>query len=462
MNNHYAIILAAGKGTRMKSKQYKVLHHVANKAMVEHVVDNVQKAGFDEIITVVGHGAKEVEQIIGNRSDFVLQEEQLGTGHAVLQVKEHLANKEGVTLVICGDTPLITVSTLNNLVHVHETTQTKATVLTAFAEEPFGYGRIVRNKAGYVEQIVEEKDASDKERLIQEVNTGTYVFDNRTLFEALLEVGNNNEQGEYYLPDVIGIIQNRGGKISAYQMADFDEALGVNDRVALAKANQIFYRRNNQYWMREGVTIVDPDTVYIDPDVVIGKDTIIEPQVRLKGSTHIGENCHIHSFSEIRDSRIADEVTIISSCLEEASVESHCSIGPMAHLRPKAKLGQHVHIGNFVEVKNATLGDHTKAGHLSYIGDAQLGRFINISCGVIFCNYDGINKKRSTIEDYSFIGSNSNIVAPVEIADHSFIAAGSTINRSVPSQALAVARARQENKENYWNKLPISDVFPIE
>lgn len=456
MKNRHAIILAAGKGTRMKSDLYKVLHQVAGKSMVEHVVDTVTEAGFEKIITIVGFGAEMVKEQLGERSSYCLQEEQLGTGHAVMQAEELLADKEGVTLVICGDTPLLTAETLDRLVALHEEEQAKATVLTANADNPSGYGRVIRDASGYVRNIVEEKDANEAERAVQEINTGTYVFDNQLLFEALHQVGNDNAQGEYYLPDVISILQAQGERISAYQMDDLNESLGVNDRVALAKANQLFFKRNNEKHMRNGVTIIDPENVYIEANVQIGPDTIIEPNVHIKGDTTIGSHVRLGSGTVVRDSQIDDYVEVRSSEIEQSHVSKHADVGPNAHLRPNSNIGESVHIGNFVETKNATIGKETKVGHLTYIGDAELGERINVSCGVIFANYDGVNKAKSVIGDDSFIGSNVNLVAPVNVASQAFIAAGSTINKDVPSKAMGIARARQENKEDYWDKLPIS------
>ncbi|MCZ0718031.1 bifunctional UDP-N-acetylglucosamine diphosphorylase/glucosamine-1-phosphate N-acetyltransferase GlmU [Aerococcus kribbianus] len=456
MSNRNAIILAAGKGTRMKSKLYKVLHQVAGKAMVDHVLTTISQAGFDNVISIVGYGAEEVKSVLGERSDYCLQAEQLGTGHAVLQAEDKLKDKDGVTLVICGDTPLLTAETIKELVARHEEEEAKATVLTAFAQDPTAYGRVLRDEQGFVQKIVEEKDANEAEKAVQEINTGTYVFDNKALFDALHQVGNDNAQGEYYLPDVISILQNQGQRISAYQMADLDESLGVNDRVALAKASQLFFRRNNIKHMRNGVTIVDPDNTYIEADVEIGPDTIIEPNVHLKGQTVLGSNVYIASGSVIIDSQIGDGVKVRSSEIEASKIAEGADVGPNAHLRPKSEIGPHAHIGNFVETKNARIGQGTKVGHLTYIGDAELGKNINVSCGVIFANYDGANKAKTVVGDNSFIGSNVNLVAPVSVADNAFIAAGSTINKDVPSQAMAIARARQENKENYWEKLAIS------
>ncbi|AZP03846.1 bifunctional UDP-N-acetylglucosamine diphosphorylase/glucosamine-1-phosphate N-acetyltransferase GlmU [Jeotgalibaca ciconiae] len=457
MTKRYAIVLAAGQGTRMRSKLYKVLHKVCGKAMVEHVIDQVEVAGVDKVVTIVGHGAETVKETVGNRSEFVLQEEQLGTGHAVLQAESVIGKEKGTTLVICGDTPLLTGETLNKLVKHHEEQQAKATVLSAHAEDPFGYGRIIRNNDQLVEKIVEQKDSTEEEAKVNEINTGTYVFDNEALFEALSQVKNDNSQGEYYLPDVIEIIKAQGEIVSAYQMADMEEALGVNDRVALAEAAKTMKKRINEKHMRNGVTIIDPDHTYIDSEVVIGSDSIIEPGVVLRGKTIIGEECFIGSQSEICDSTIGDYVKVTSSMIEHSEMASNSNVGPYSHIRPNSKIGEAVHIGNFVEIKNATVGKDTKVGHLTYVGDADLGENINVGCGTVFVNYDGKKKHRSTIGDNTFIGCNVNVVAPVTIDKNTFLAAGSTITKDVPEGAMGIARARQENKEGYWDKLPPSN-----
>lgn len=452
--NRYVIVLAAGKGTRMKSKLYKVLHQVAGRAMVDHVVTQAEQLQPEEIITIVGHGAEQVKGLLGDRSHYALQEEQLGTGHAVLQAAPLLENKEGTTLVICGDTPLLTSTTLNGLFELHEQSGAKATILSAMMDNPTGYGRIIRDENGQVQKIVEQKDATEDEQKVKEINTGTYCFDNQLLFEALKHVGNDNAQGEYYLPDVISILQQAGENVAAYIMDNAEESLGVNDRVALARASQLMFARNAQQHMINGVTLIDPANTYIENDVQIGSDTIIEPGVMLKGHTMIGSDCFIGANTEIIDSEIADNVTIKASYLEKAKVGSYSDVGPFGRLRPNAELKEHVHIGNFVEVKNATIGNGTKAGHLAYVGDATLGENINIGCGAIFVNYDGVNKHHSTVGDNAFIGSNSNIVSPVNIEDNAFIAAGSTINQDVPENAMAIARSRQTNKEGYVEQLP--------
>lgn len=453
MSNRMAIVLAAGKGTRMKSSLYKVLHPVCGLPMVEHVIRSVKQSGVEQIVTIVGHGAEKVQEVLGDSSEYALQAEQLGTGHAVLQAKDLLASQEGTTLVICGDTPLLTGETLQQLFETHETTGAKATILTAVAEDSTGYGRIVRSANSEVAKIVEQKDASEAELEIKEINTGTYVFDNQALFVALASVKNDNAQGEYYLPDVIELFKADGDIVSAHIMDDMDEAIGVNDRVALSQAQQTMMRRINLMHMRNGVTFGNADSTYIEPDVVIGNDTVIETGVQLKGQTTIGSNCFIGMNSEIIDSQIADNVKITQSVIEHSSVGELSDIGPFAHLRPNSVLGQHVHIGNFVEVKNSNIGDETKAGHLAYIGDADLGKDINVGCGTIFVNYNGKSKARSVIGDQAFIGSNANIVAPVNVGDKAFIAAGSTIINDIPEEALAISRSEQKNVPNYWEKL---------
>lgn len=403
MDARYAIILAAGKGTRMKSKLYKVLHPVSGKPMVEHIINRVSETNPDQIITIVGHGADQVKEQLGERSEYALQAEQLGTGHAVLQAASYLEGKEGTTLVISGDTPLLTTETLNNLFEYHQGKNASATILTAQADDPTGYGRIIRDHIGIVEKIVEQKDTTPEEALVQEINTGTYCFDNRALFDALSKVGTDNAQGEYYLTDIIEILKEEGNTVAAYQTDDFDESMGVNDRIALAKANELMRQRINKMHMVNGVSFVDPATTYIDAGVVIGADTIIEAGVQLQGNTVIGNDCFIGAHSRIVDSTIEDHVVVENSVIESSLVKRHADVGPFAHLRPKAEIGEGAHIGNFVEVKNAQIGKNTKVGHLTYVGDATLGEEINVGCGVVFVNYDGKNKHHTTIGDHSFI-----------------------------------------------------------
>lgn len=454
MTERYGIILAAGKGTRMKSKLYKVLHPVCGKPMVEHIINRVEETKPKEIITIVGHGAEMVKEQLGDRSEYALQAEQLGTGHAVMQAAQFLEGKKGTTLVISGDTPLLTTATLNNLFEYHQGKNASATILTAQAPNPTGYGRIIRDHVGIVEKIVEQKDASPEEVRVKEINTGTYCFDNELLFDALSKLNTDNAQGEYYLTDIIEILKSEGKIVAAYQTEDFDESLGVNDRVALAEANRIMRNRINHQHMLNGVSFINPEATYIDAGVKIGAETVIEPGVYLKGQTVIGSECLITAGSEIVDSKIGDHVIVKSSCIEESIVHNHVDIGPFAHLRPKAEIKETAHIGNFVEVKNAKVGEGTKVGHLTYVGDATLGKEINVGCGVVFVNYDGKNKHHTNVGDNAFIGSASNLVAPITVGDGAFIAAGSTINQDVPKDAMGIARARQVNKENYAKKLP--------
>ncbi|CAM2836984.1 bifunctional UDP-N-acetylglucosamine diphosphorylase/glucosamine-1-phosphate N-acetyltransferase GlmU [Fructilactobacillus fructivorans] len=454
MSSKNTIILAAGKGTRMKSKLYKVLHRICGKSMVDHVLTQVSQLDMDNIITIVGYGAEDVENELGNRCEYVVQDQQLGTGDAVARAEGLLKDSDGETLVISGDTPLFTAATLKQLFEYHEQKKATATILTSQAPDPTGYGRIVRNNLGIVEKIVEQKDATSEEQGIHEINTGVYVFDNQALFEALHKINNDNAQGEYYLTDAIEVLKNEGRTIAAYKMANFNESMGVNDRIAQARATHIMQDRINRYHMKNGVTIVNPDATYIDSGIKIGQDTIIEPGVQLQNGTEIGSNCVIGAHSKISGSKIHDNVHVFSSVIEDAEMMPGSDIGPNSHLRPGAEIGKNVHIGNFCEVKSATIGEGTKMGHLTYVGNAKLGKHINIGCGVIFANYDGAHKHTSTVGDDSFIGSNSNLIAPVHIADHTFIAAGSTITDDMNQYDMGIARERQTNKPGYYKKLP--------
>lgn len=452
MKNRYVVVLAAGQGTRMKSKLFKVMHPVMGRPMVGHVVHAALEADASEVITITGHGAETIKDYLGDKSQFVYQEEQLGTAHAVMQAKDLLEGKEGTTLVLSGDTPLLRAETLQELMAYHEEEGAKATILTALADDPFGYGRVIRAEDDSVSKVVEEKDASSEERLVQEINTGTYCFDNQALFNALERVNNDNAQGEYYLPDVLEILKNDAEKVGAFRLENMEEALGVNDRKALAEATAIMRKRINEKHMTNGVTMIDPDSTYIDVQVEIGSDTVVEPNSYIKGQTKIGEDVLIGLGSVIVDSQLADGVTIKQSVIEESIVGKNSDVGPHSHLRKDSVLGENVHIGNYVEVKNATIGNLTRAGHHTYIGDAEVGVDVNIGCGVVFANYNGMTKNKTVVGDYSFVGSNSNLVAPVVVGKNSFIAAGSTITEEVPDSALGIARARQVNKEGFHER----------
>ncbi|EFS01494.1 bifunctional UDP-N-acetylglucosamine diphosphorylase/glucosamine-1-phosphate N-acetyltransferase GlmU [Listeria seeligeri] len=453
MSKRYAVVLAAGQGTRMKSKLYKVLHPVCGKPMVEHVVDQISTLDVDKVVTIVGHGAEKVQEHLAGKSEFVKQEEQLGTAHAVLQAKAALAEKDGVTLVVCGDTPLIEASTMEALLKYHHEKRAKATILTTVIEDPTGYGRIIRDDLGIVEKIVEHKDATEKEQRISEINTGTYCFDNKALFEALEKVSNDNVQGEYYLPDVIKILKDSDEVVAAYRMESFEESLGVNDRIALAEASKLMQRRINENHMRNGVTLVNPESTYIDINVKIGQDTVVEPGVMLRGDTVIGDDCVVTSGSEIVNSIIGERVHIRSSSIFESKVGDDVQIGPYAHLRPESDIHNHVKIGNYVETKKAVVGEGTKLPHFIYMGDAEIGKNVNVGCGSIAVNYDGKNKAKTIIGDDVFVGCNSNLVAPVKVGNRAFIAAGSTITKDVPDDALGIARAKQDNKIGYAKRL---------
>ncbi|QRF32411.1 bifunctional UDP-N-acetylglucosamine diphosphorylase/glucosamine-1-phosphate N-acetyltransferase GlmU [Bacillus safensis] len=449
MDKRFAVILAAGKGTRMKSKLYKVLHPVCGKPMVEHVADEALKLSLAKLVTIVGHGAEDVKEQLGDRSEYALQEEQLGTAHAVKQAKSFLAQEKGTTIVICGDTPLLTAETMEAMLSEHQKHQAKVTILTAHADDPTGYGRIIRDETGAVVKIVEHKDANDAERQVNEINTGTYCFSNEDLFRVIEQVSNENAQGEYYLPDVIEILKNEGQTVAAYQTPHFEETLGVNDRIALSQAEQFMKRRINHQHMKNGVTLIDPENTYISPDAVIGEDTIIYPGTVIKGNVKIGADATLGPNTEIVDSIIGDRTAIKQSVVCDSEVGVDVTIGPFAHIRPLSKIGDEVKIGNFVEIKKTVFGDRSKASHLSYIGDAEVGTDVNLGCGSITVNYDGKNKFLTKIEDGAFIGCNSNLVAPVTVGKGAYVAAGSTVTEDVPQDALSIARARQVNKEDY-------------
>ncbi|QJC86983.1 bifunctional UDP-N-acetylglucosamine diphosphorylase/glucosamine-1-phosphate N-acetyltransferase GlmU [Bacillus inaquosorum] len=449
MDKRFAVVLAAGQGTRMKSKLYKVLHPVCGKPMVEHVVDEALKLSLSKLVTIVGHGAEEVKKQLSDKSEYALQAEQLGTAHAVKQAQPFLADEKGVTIVICGDTPLLTAETMEQMLKEHTQREAKATILTAVAEDPTGYGRIIRGANGAVQKIVEHKDASEEERLVTEINTGTYCFDNEALFRAIDQVSNDNAQGEYYLPDVIEILKNEGETVAAYQTGNFQETLGVNDRVALSQAEQFMKERINKKHMQNGVTLIDPMNTYISPDAVIGSDTVIYPGTVIKGEVQIGEDTIIGPHTEIMNSSIGSRTVIKQSVVNHSKVGNDVNIGPFAHIRPDSVIGNEVKIGNFVEIKKTQFGDRSKASHLSYVGDAEVGTDVNLGCGSITVNYDGKNKYLTKIEDGAFIGCNSNLVAPVTVGEGAYVAAGSTVTEDVPGKALAIARARQVNKDDY-------------
>ncbi|MNZ75167.1 Bifunctional protein GlmU [compost metagenome] len=448
-----AIVLAAGQGKRMKSKLYKVLHPVCGKPMVGHVVDVVKEAEAERTVVIVGHGAEMVKSYLGSEAEYVLQEQQLGTGHAVRQAESLLGGEDGTTIVICGDTPLVQASTIKSMLELHASSGAAATVLTASFDNPAGYGRVIRSEDGSVQRIVEQKDCSAEEAAVKEINTGTYCFDNKKLFAALAKVTSNNAQGEYYLTDVIGIFREAGETVQGYCTSDLAEAIGVNDRVALAEAERLMRERINRTHLLNGVTFIDASSTYIEAGVKIGSDTIIYPGSVLRGSTVIGEDCVIGPQADIADSTIGNGVAIKYSVVAESSIGDASSVGPFANLRPGSKLGVGCKIGDFVELKNATLDDGSKVSHLSYVGDAVVGKEVNIGCGAITVNYDGYNKSLTEIGDHAFVGSNVNLIAPVKIGAGAYVVAGSTVAKDVPAGDMAIARERQVNKSGYADKI---------
>ncbi len=454
MSKIHAVVLAAGQGTRMKSKLYKVLHPVCGKPMVQHVVDTLAEMRVEDVVVVVGHGADAVRATLSDRVTYALQQEQLGTAHAVSQAVPFLEDKHGTTFILYGDVPLLSSETLTSLLEYHLQQQAAATVLTATLADPTGYGRIIRDDAGDVLRIVEHKDATQEERAIREINTGIYCFDNQKLLTALAQVKNDNAQGEYYVTDCVGILREAGEKVAAFVAVDPDETMGVNDRAQLSEAEAYMRKRINVRHMKNGVTIIDPASTYIEADVTIGQDTVIQPGTHLRGRTSIGADCVIGPQADLTDVQVDDGVAISYSVLVDSLVAKEATVGPFAYVRPGSEIGANVKIGDFVELKNAKIGKGTKVPHLSYVGDAEIGEGVNIGCGTITVNYDGAKKHKTIVGDGSFIGCNTNLVAPVTVGRNAYVAAGSTINQNVPDDALAIARERQVNKLGYANKLP--------
>jgi len=451
-----SIILAAGEGTRMKSNIPKVLHKICGKPLVDHVLCACKNANIDKNIIIVGHGKDQVmEKIADTNTIFKAQPTYegapYGTGFAVLQALGEIEDDSRV-VILCGDTPLVSDKTINKLMDYHIGGLYDGTVLTAVLEDATGYGRIIRDKEGKLNTIVEQKDASVEEKNIKEVNSGMYCFNGKALKSGLSKITNNNSQNEYYLTDVISILKDDGYNVGACIMDEAQEIIGVNNRVQLSLCEEKMRRRINENHMLQGVTLINPKDTYIEDGVEIGKDTIIYPGTILEGNTKIGDSCIIRSNTRICNSIIHDNVEIESSLIEDSIVGENCHIGPYAHLRPHSHLHKNVKIGNFVEVKNANISDNSKAGHLAYVGDADIGKDVNIGCGVIFVNYNGREKFRSTVGDHAFIGSNSNMVAPVEVGDWGYIAAGSTITENVGEGDLSIARARQVNKPDWVDK----------
>lgn len=451
MSGLVTVILAAGYGKRMKSKLPKVLHQVSGIPMVQHVVDLAKQIGSDQIVCVVGHGKELVEQtLMGQDLSFVVQEQQLGTGHAVKCAEDLMSS--GDVLVLFGDAPLLSEETLKKFIEIHKNQGFKASLISTLFEDPTGYGRIVRDESGAFSRIVEHKDADAQILSIKEINSGIGLFDAQMLKEALNNLKNNNVQGEYYLTDAFEAIKQNGGKVGAYITHDSMEVMGVNDRLALADADHYHQTHIKRKLMLEGVTLVSPESIYIEKNVIIGCDTIVLPGSIIRGNTVIGESCVIGPNADIKDSVINNQVKVKHSTVIESSIDDCSVVGPYAYMRPKSIVGKDVKIGDFVEVKNSTIGDGTKISHLTYVGDGKVGKNVNLGCGVVFVNYNGATKGLTEVDDNAFIGCNTNLIAPVKVGKDAYVAAGSTITEDVPQGALAIARERQVNKTEWSNK----------
>jgi bifunctional UDP-N-acetylglucosamine pyrophosphorylase/glucosamine-1-phosphate N-acetyltransferase len=454
MPDTHVVILAAGKGTRMKSADPKVLHKAGGLQLIEHVLRAADTLKPATTVVVVGHMAARVEEAVRIRLGlrFALQQPQLGTGHALLQAEPHLAGKSGTVVLLSGDVPLLRPATLQTLIASHEARGAAATVLTARVQGAHEYGRIVRQD-GRIAAIVEHKDATAEQRRIDEINSGIYAFALAPLFAALKSIGAANAQGEYYLPDLVGIYRGQGLTVETVLLEDPREILGVNSRRELADVTAILKATRNDELMAAGVSIVDPASAWIGPDVTIGADTVIHPNVYLEGRTQIGANCEIHAGVRIVDSTIGDGVIVNNYCvISESRVAAGARVGPFAHIRPQSDIGEGAHVGNFTELKKTTLGKGSKANHLSYLGDAIVGEKVNVGAGTITCNYDGTHKHHSIIEHGAFIGCDSQLVAPVRVGKGAYVAAGSSIVEDVPAGALGIARGKQVNKDGWVEK----------
>jgi bifunctional UDP-N-acetylglucosamine pyrophosphorylase / glucosamine-1-phosphate N-acetyltransferase len=448
----HVVVLAAGKGTRMKSARPKVLHPLAGRPIIEHVLRTVAELQPASTVIVIGHGGEDVRAGLGARSslEFVVQSPQLGTGHALLQTESILAGKTGTALLLYADVPLLEATTLRRLTEHHHGARAAATVLTAELADPYGYGRIVRDAEGRISRIVEERDASGDERAIREINSGIYALDLAPLFPALHNLATDNAQGEYYLTDLVAIYRQQGRRVEALCLDSAAELRGVNSRVDLADLAQVVRARKNRQLMLDGVTLEDPAATYVDADVTVGADTTIAPGVILEGATSVGRRCRVGAGARLTNATIDDDVTILDRCvIVDSRVAAGAQIGPFAHVRPGSDIAEDARIGNFVELKKTRLGRGSKANHLAYLGDATIGEQVNIGAGTITCNYDGVNKNQTVIEDGAFIGSDSQLVAPVTVGRGAYVAAGSSITQDVPADALGIARARQENKPGW-------------
>jgi bifunctional UDP-N-acetylglucosamine pyrophosphorylase/glucosamine-1-phosphate N-acetyltransferase len=435
----------------MKSARPKVLHSVGGRTLIDWVLAAARSLSPSSLTIVAGHGLDDLKMACAADTsiEVVVQEPQLGTAHAVQQAENALRGETGTLVLLYGDVPFLTADTLRTLVDTHEARGAAATVLTTLVERPYGYGRIVRTDEG-IQRIVEERDASPFERAIREINTGVYAFDLPPLFDALREIASQNDQGEYYLTDLVAIYRDRQLPVETVTVEDPGEVRGINSRSELAEAGAVMRRQKNDALMAGGVTLVDPATTYIDVDVEVGQDTVIHPNVYLEGTTKIGARCTIHSGVRLINSTLGDDVTVNNYCVvTDSSIADGARIGPFAHMRPGNDVRARAQVGNFVELKKTVLGEGSKANHLAYLGDATIGAKVNVGAGTITCNYDGVSKHQTVIEDGVFVGSDSQLVAPVRVGQGAYIAAGSSIVEDVPAGALAIARGRQTNKEGW-------------
>jgi len=444
-----AIVMAAGQGTRMRSDLPKMLHSLGGLPMAAHVLELCRRLGVKRTLVVVGHQADRVrEALAGYPVEFVLQAEQRGTAHAVLQAEEALQGFDGEVLVLSGDVPLLSGETLRQLLATHAASGAVATLITTRLANPAGYGRVLRQRGGAFRGVVEEVEATAAQRRVREINAGIYCFSAPRLFTALHKVRPSSVKGELYLPEVLPILTKSRGRIATVLAEDSREVLGINTRAELAEAYGVVRRRVAERLMESGVTCLDPATTYVSLLATVGRDTVLYPQVQIEGATHIGEGCTVHAGSRIRDSQLGNRVTVLDGCvILEAEIADECAIGPYAHLRPGNRVRRKAKVGNFVELKKAVIGEGSKVPHLTYVGDAAVGERVNIGAGTITCNYDGFAKHQTVIEDEAFIGSNSCLVAPVRIGRGAYVAAGSTITQEVAPDALAFGRAQQVNKE---------------
>src|SRR5688572_21930592 len=447
----HVVILAAGQGTRMKSALPKVVHQIGGRSLIAHVLRAADSLAPATVTVVVGHGADTLKKQLEGRPDIrtVVQEPQLGTAHALRQAEDALRGLKGTVVLLSGDVPLLRSSTLQELVKTHRRANAAATVVTATVERPYGYGRIVRS-GGRIVRIVEERDASPAERQIREINSGIYAFDLPPLFDALRSIASQNAQGEFYLTDLVGIYRRRKLPVETLAVGNPDEIRGINSRTELAEVSRIVRQNKNEELMAAGVTLIDPATTYIDADVEVGPDTVIHPGVVLEGQTRIGPACEIQAHVRIVDSTIGSHVSVNSFCLiVGATVADGAAVGPFAHLRPESVVGEKAKVGNFVELKKTTLGAGSKANHLAYLGDADIGANVNIGAGTIICNYDGQTKHQTSIEEGAFIGSDTQLIAPVTIGRGAYVGTGTTVREDVPPGALAVSAGKQRNIEGW-------------